>query len=55
MKNFMIKMVLDAAFDRILEGLRVMVHKSSSKVDDKLIETLTREKGLILAEIRRVL
>ena len=51
-KAFIINMVLDAVFDELLKVLKKFSHRSSSKIDDKLVALITRERSNIVKEIK---
>lgn len=55
MKKFMINMVLDTVFDMLILSLRKRVKRSDSKVDDKIVRVLAKEKDAIIADIKRSL
>ncbi len=53
MKAFLIKWLLEAAFDEILKALEKFAHRSSSKVDDKIVRLFKKERNEIIKEIKK--
>ena len=52
MKNFMIKMVLDAVFDKTIESLKRHAQRSSSDIDNKVVELFVENRAEIIRDIK---
>jgi len=55
MKKFLINLVLGQVIDLAIAALKTLAMKSSSKVDDALVDTVAGEKENIIAEIKAAL
>ena len=55
MKKFLIGLVLDSVFNALIAALQKAAMRSSSKVDDKLVEVIAAEQDEIKAELLRKL
>jgi hypothetical protein len=45
--------LIEAIFDALIKALEKLVMRSSSQVDDNLVETLKQDRGLIIQDILR--
>ena len=52
MKKFMIKMVLDAVFDKMIEALKRQSQRSSSSIDNKMVELFEENRAEIVRDIK---
>lgn len=55
MKKFLIGLVLDSVFNALIGALQKAAMRSSSDVDDKLVQVIANEQDEIKAEIMRKL
>ena len=53
MKKFIIGFVLEAVFDALITALGRLAARSSSKVDDKLVRLIKKERSDIVKEIKQ--
>ena len=52
MKNYLIKMVLDAVFDKLIESLKRLVQRSSSDIDNKIVDVIVSNRAEIIRDIK---
>jgi hypothetical protein len=52
LKNIMMKMVLDALFDRVILALKRQAQKSSSSIDNKVVELFVENRAEITRDIK---
>lgn len=52
MKKFFVGLVIDAVFDALIKSLRTLARKSSSKVDDKLVDVIVASRADLISEIK---
>ncbi len=53
MKKFLIGLLLDSIFNALIGALQKAAMRSTSKVDDKIVEVIAAEQDEIKAEIMR--
>ena len=51
MKKFLIGLLIEAVFDALIKSLSKMAHKSNSKVDDKVVRLIKKERSDIIKEL----
>ena len=51
MKKFLIGLVIEAVFDALLKTLSKMANRSNSKVDDKIVSLIKKERPDIIKEL----
>lgn len=52
MKSFFINMFLDKTFDFIIEAFQRLAQKSSTKIDNKMVEALRDLKPDVIADVK---
>ncbi len=55
MKKFLVGLLLDSIFNALIGALQKAAMRSSSKIDDKIVEIIANEQDEIKAEILRKL
>ncbi len=51
MKKFLIGLLIEAVFDALLKSLNKLAHRSNSKLDDKIVNLIKRERPQIIKEL----
>ena len=55
MKKFLINMLLETVFDMLIMALTKQAKKSSSTVDDQVVEIIADNRDSLIADIKKAL